>query len=82
MLGPSKNLYQFTQLRDQYKNKFIQASQNIADLDSRLQGMNIPKAGPPPLTGAYASLISNNLDDTGYSNSNAKIRSDLDELNQ
>ena len=44
--------------------------------------MNIPKTGPPPLTGAYASLISNNLDDTGYSNSNAKIRSDIDELNQ
>ena len=31
-LGPSKNLYQFTQLRDSYKQKFIEASQMMTNV--------------------------------------------------
>ena len=82
MLGPSKNLYQFTQLRDMYKNKFIQASQNNADLDSRLKGLQIAQAGPPPLTGAYASLISNNLEDTEYGKLKTRMGTDSDDRNE
>ena len=64
MVGPSKNLYKFTQLRDQYKNRFIQTSQRIADLNDQMRGINRSRTdtSPPPLTGAYASLITNNLE--------------------
>ena len=33
----------------------------MADVDGSLAGLNPESIGPPPLTGAYASLISNDV---------------------
>jgi hypothetical protein len=67
-LGPSKNLYLFTKLRDAYKHKFIETSQMMADVDLNLRGIdNKLSVHPPHLTGAYASLISNELFDNNDS---------------
>ena len=35
----------------------------MADVDGSLAGQNSASVGPPPLTGAYASLISNDVAD-------------------
>ena len=60
-LGPTKNLYQFTKLRDNYKQKFIQTSQEINAMVGGTFGLNRETMGPPPITGAFASLINSDL---------------------
>jgi hypothetical protein len=37
-LGPSKNLYQFTKLRDDYKQKYIETYQSTTVIDHKLNG--------------------------------------------
>ena len=62
-VGPTKNIYQFTQLRDHYKNKFIETAQKMTDLEAKVANLERSKLGVPKITGAYASLINSDLHD-------------------
>jgi len=38
--GPTKNIYLFTKLRDQYKNKFVQTAHLIGSLEDEVRRKN------------------------------------------
>ena len=38
-VGPTKNIYQFTQLRDAYKNKFVQTAQMMNELEGQVNNV-------------------------------------------
>ena len=62
-VGPTKNIYQFTQLRDAYKNKFVQTAQLMNELEAKVNNVSRGQLGAPKITGAYASLINSDLHD-------------------
>ena len=43
-VGPTKNIYQFTQLRDQYKKKFVQTAQLMSKLEAEAEATNQAEA--------------------------------------
>ena len=52
----------------------------MADVDGSLQGANMTSAGPPTLTGAYASLINNNQPVPELTNQRSYSTNSIDKL--
>lgn len=55
--GVTRNLYQFTKLREQYRDQYISTAQQILDVNSKLGGKQPNSLEKPALSQAYASMF-------------------------
>lgn len=60
-VGPNRNIYQFTKLRDDYKLKFIQTTQRMQMVENALNGVHPSQPETPKFDGVYGSLVMNDL---------------------
>ena len=60
VLTPIKNTHLFNKLREQYRDRYVNVSQQLADVDSRLKGQEPESDSPrPELHYSYARLYKN-----------------------
>jgi len=60
--GPTKNLYQFSKLREQYRDKYIVAAKQLNEVDSAIKGRTSRLQENPQLSEAYANLFRDPLE--------------------